>query len=545
RAFARGYPWTAVYPAAAFFVAVLAFNLFGEGLRRLVQDIGLSFNRLVNRYTLAAAVVLIWGLSWVQSSTGAIAFYKQQAGAFNRAQAVTHLNALTDPALDGRAVGTSGAERAADYIAQKFKEYGLQPGGQKSSYFFEVKRDFFTLTETPRLSFNGQSLAYRQEFAEIPTNFFNASDPKRGQLAVLGFGEQVFASAAFTGQRFPRAVVDLDLSGDTVLILQGGGALPNVLRQGTLYLTRDPADITRRDSLSAYSPAAPATIPLQGAPYFFVTEQAANKMLAPAGLSVAELLARQRQLGPDEVEVWRTGVTAASAMPGRVRQKIPARHVIGYWPGSDPDEDDKLIVVLAQYDGLGVDETGQLYPGANATAGNVAVMLELLRSWQQTGYQPRKTIVFVAYVGEGFDYGQLPSRRPDVERFISAKFGFAVAFTPEAFVFLNGLGAGAGDDLTLAAGGNLRLAQLFERAGKQVGVKTRRANEEFLLDVIFGGSQGVVTEDAPNITLQWTGAEATFGTPADTPEAIDPAKLEQSGRLLSLALLIMGREVNY
>jgi len=62
RAYARGYPWTALPPAAAFFLAILAFNLFGEGLRRLVQDVGLSFNRFVNRYTFAAMVVLVFGL---------------------------------------------------------------------------------------------------------------------------------------------------------------------------------------------------------------------------------------------------------------------------------------------------------------------------------------------------------------------------------------------------------------------------------------------------------------------------------------------------
>ena len=544
RVFARGYPWTALYPAGAFFFAILAFNLFGEGLRRLVQDIGLNFNRLANRYTLIAAIALVVGLNWVQNNTGAIAFYKQHAHAFDGAQAATHLQALTDPALEGRAIGTEGIDRAADYIAQKFKEYGLQPGGAKGTYFFEVKRDYFRLTETPTLRVNGEPLVYRQDFAEIPTTFFNASEPKSGELVVLGYGEQVFADTTFTGQKFPRAVLELDFSDKAVLLLGPGANLPNVLRQGTFYLTPDPMRLSRRDSLSAYSPDAPRYNPLRGSPFLWVSEAAANRMLAPAGLSVATLRERQRNLAPDEVQVWPTGVTVESALVGEVHKKVPVRHVIGYWPGTDENEDDKLIVVLAQYDGLGPDETGRLYPDAN-NAANIAAMLELLRSWHETGYQPRKTVIFVAYVGEGFDFGQIPSRRPNVERLISAKFGFATAFTPEAFVFLDGVGAGSGNDLTLAAGGNLRLAQLFENAGRQMGVRTRRANEEFALDIIFGGTGNVATEDAPTITLRWTGAEAITGTPADAPEAVDPGKIERSGRVLSLALLIMGREVNY
>lgn len=545
RTYARGYPWTAIYPALAFFAVILAFNLFGEGLRRLVQDIGLSFNKLVNRYTVLLAIILIWGLGWVQSNTGSIAFYKQQARAFDGAQAIQELSVLTDPALAGRAIGTPGADAAADYIAAKFKEYGLQPGGKKSTYFFDVKRDFFRLTQTPQLSFGGQPLVYRRDFAEMATSLFNGSEPKTGELVVLGAGEQVFAGTSFTGQQFPRQIAGLDFSNDAVLLLRTNAFLPNSERKGTFYLTQNPDVLRHRDSLSAYSPNAPRYDPMRGSPFFWVTESAADRMLASGGLSVAALRRQQDKLAPDEVKVWRTGVTINSAMVGEVQHKIPARHVIGYLPGTDTGLDDKLIVVLAQYDGLGVDESGVLYPSANETAGNVAVMLEMLRSWHESGYQPKKTIIFVAYVGEGFDYGQAPNRAPDVARFISGKFGFATAFTPEAFVYLNGLGAGSGNRLELGAGGNLRLAQLFERAAEQMGVKTERKNEDFSLDVIFGGTANVQTSDAPSITLNWAGAEETFGTPEDTAAAIDPAKLEKSGRAISLALLIMGRETNY
>ncbi len=545
RTYARGYPWTAIYPALAFFAVILAFNLFGEGLRRLVQDIGLSFNKLVNRYTVLAAIIFVWGLSWVQGNTGSIAFYKQQARAFNRAQAMQELSVLTDPALIGRALGTPGAETTADYIAAKFKEYGLQPGGKRSTYFFDVKREFFQLTQTPTLSFDGQPLVYRRDFAEMPTNLFNGSRQKSGELVVLGAGEQVFVGTTFTGIQFPRQIAKFDFSGNAVLLLKENAILPNKMRQGTFYLTDNPDVLIHRDSLSAYSPSAPRYDPMQGSPFFWVTEVAANKMLASAGLTLADLRREQAQLAPDDVKVWRTGVIVNSAMVGRVRKKVPARHVIGYLPGTDTNIDDKLIVVLAQYDGLGLDENGVLYPGANETAGNVAVMLEMLRSWHESGYQPKKTIIFVAYVGEGFDYGQAPNRAPDVARFISGKFGFATAFTPEAFVYLNGLGAGSGKNLELTAGGNIRLAQLFERAADQMGVGTQRTNEDFSLDVIFGGATNVATSDAPSIGLRWVGAEETFGTPDDTPDAIDPIKLEKSGQTISLALLIIGREVNY
>jgi hypothetical protein len=310
-------------------------------------------------------------------------------------------------------------------------------------------------------------------------------------------------------------------------------------------LTNDPADIYQRDSLSAYSTAAPARLPLRGGPFFYVSAVGADKLLAEANISVQQLLEQESNLGPSDVILAKTGVTVSTLLPGVIAERVPARHVIGYWPGHDENLDDNLIVVLTQYDGLGTDVRGQAYPGANETASGLAVMLELLRSWHEQEFQPKKTIIFVAYVGEGFDRNQFPNRVPDVERFISAKFGFAAAFTPEAFVFLDGVGAGDGHGLSLAAGGNIRLAQLFEESAQRMGVKTIRENEVLNLDAIFGGGNNTATEDAPTITLSWIGADQFEQTPADTPQAVDPVKLEKTGQTLSLALGIMSREVNY
>jgi len=76
--------------------------------------------------------------------------------------------------------------------------------------------------------------------------------------------------------------------------------------------------------------------------------------------------------------------------------------VIGHLPGvaglrGEAQLDQRAILVVAQYDGLGRDMQGTLYPGANDNASGVAMMLELIRAWNEMGYQPKKTFVFVAY----------------------------------------------------------------------------------------------------------------------------------------------------
>ena len=42
---------------------------------------------------------------------------------------------LTLPIMEGRGLGTAGLDRAAEYIARRFKEIGLVPAGDKNSYY--------------------------------------------------------------------------------------------------------------------------------------------------------------------------------------------------------------------------------------------------------------------------------------------------------------------------------------------------------------------------------------------------------------------------
>jgi len=78
-----------------------------------------------------------------------------------------------------------------------------------------------------------------------------------------------------------------------------------------------------------------------------------------------------------------------------VRQPIAARidNVIGIRRGGP-----EAILVSAHYDHLGVDETGQVYPGADDNASGAAVLLGLARV--AAGRRYRHTILFAAFGAE-------------------------------------------------------------------------------------------------------------------------------------------------
>ncbi len=63
---------------------------------------------------------------------------------FSRAAMTETIAALTDPAMEGRGAGTKGLEMAAEWIAGRFKAYGLQPGGDRGTYF-----QSFTIAKGP------------------------------------------------------------------------------------------------------------------------------------------------------------------------------------------------------------------------------------------------------------------------------------------------------------------------------------------------------------------------------------------------------------
>jgi hypothetical protein len=232
------------------------------------------------------------------------------------------------------------------------------------------------------------------------------------------------------------------------------------------------------------------------------------------------------------------------------------RHVIGHLPGrassiegalvaNTAKLDDHLIVVLAQYDSPPPDPEGVAYPASNDNASGVAVMLEAIRTLQETGYQPYKTFLFVAYSGEGLEGGGAFAPR-DVSRYLQAKQGFSGSFQVEAVLDLRGLGAGQGNGLVVSAGGSLRLANLVEAAAHQMGVKTRRAVEPVDISIVFEEkSLGEAGQEAPNVGLSWDGWEATSRMPTDSLEAISKDKLERAGRAVALALMILGRETQY
>lgn len=556
RTYARAYTWLAFYPTGAFFIAILGFNLFGEGVRRLIDSVGVRVARLVNKYTLTAALLMLAGFVWAQQNTGLMTYYRRQADTFSGQNALAHVRHLSDPMLNGRALGTPGLDEAAQIIAAEFETLGLQPAGQKLTYLYQRKRAYQRLDAVPQLVIDDDQPPplYRQDYAPFPSLYRNLGRAE-GNVRFIATGP--LNNNPTYNRAPPLALRGKDYSDDILLVLSAADvvSLLQTPHAGMLIVAGDESQVARNRTLYTRNP----TFGIYGtnrsrgqdSPKLWITEATANRLLARSGTTVDKLRLMADNLLEDEIIEFSTPGRVSMTMDGEVVEKTPAYHVLGYLPGTAGAGErsgllnSKLIMVVAPYDSPPLDPDGQPRLAANDNASGVAVMLEAIRTMQESGYQPYKTFLFVAYSAEGMEGGEVITT-PDPQKLLQAKRGFADTLELEAVVHLRGLGAGEGSGLALSTGGGQRLANLFESAARQAGVSTTRVDEVVDLGDVFdnnprrGGGQ-----DAPQIELSWQGWQSTGGTPADTPEAVSEDKLERAGKMLTLALMILGRETEY
>ena len=544
----RSYPWMAWYPGVAFFLAILTFNLLGEGLRRFLDESRINVGRLLNRYTAIAVGATVLGLVLLLRSATPIGVYRSVARQFDPERALADIRALSAPEFEGRETGTVGAKRAAEYVAQRMEEIGLFPAGDltptkgSNSFIQSLPIARPHLTAIPRLEILGQdqqvieALVYRKDFVENAVNL--PQHATTGPVVGLATG----ADPGSPG-RDPYLLGKKNLRDAVMIVVDPGEKRINYTSAaGTLIVSDDPGTLQRKQLF-----AEKETSQREG-PVMYITPALADRLLKTAGSSLAELKSMEQGLKPGEAAVTGTGATVNLAVPlitGFDQSPDEGYHnVIGFIPGTGAQMgsgggrglDSQVIMVAAYLDGLGVGPDGTLYPSANDNASGVAAMLEMARLLKESPYQPKKTIVFVAWSGGERQEGL------SVTNVMNAKIGFP-SLSVESVIEVSGLGAGDGKEVALGEGSSYRLTQLFQKAAGRLGVATttrgRGPHSGAEVATAFGG------RDALSLYISWNGSDRQAHTPADTWEAMDLEKLRKAGESTLLTLSVLSREVKY
>ena len=563
----RSYPWMAWYPGVAFFLAIVAFNVWGEGLRRFLAEGRININQLFNRYTVVAGGVVVVGLVWLLRSTTPLGVYRSQAKQFDAGRALEDVRVLASHEFQGRESGLPGADMAAEYIAARMKEIGLDPGGEGDTYVQAVPRSTYHLMEAPHLEILddqgnvAQALVYRKDFvAHAGPNI--AFGEGEGPIVGLTTGplpgaseEDIMSERALSldsvGDRSsmgdPYGLRNFDLYDKVILVREAEIGRVNVeAAVGALVVSDDPRVYQRKHLLGFSYGYLP--------PILYITPEVADSLLATVGSSLSDLDSMAAGLQPGEVAFTDPGVTVRleTVLEGDFATYEDLEEwefgthstVIGVIPGTGADMEvapgvllsDQAIIVSAYYDGVGMGIDGTLYPGANDNASGVAAMLEIARVLKKAPYPPKRTVVFVAWP-DGERYEGL-----SVSNVMNSRAGLR-SLTVEAVIELSGVGAGAGKEIALGQGSSYRLVKLFQEAANRVGASTttrgRGPHYGMRTDLGYGGRSALTAY------VHWDGSDRTAHTPQDSFEAIDPEKLEQVGQTTLLALTVVSRELEY
>jgi len=330
---------------------------------------------------------------------------------------------LSAPGLEGRGALTAGLDQAARFIAARFAALGLQPAGERGTFFQAVD---IPMPQRPsagtRLAIGSEGLALGRDF--LP-NAGTAATRAAGPLVFVGYGLIV------PGRRDDLAGVDLRGKvalclrpplGQRQLALPDGQALfgsvltAEVLKTavargavGVLFVDAEPAsggpagDGPKGDGSRTLEPLPAYTIEdVSSIASFHVRAAALDRWLAPSRTTVAELAAASRA----DARPWPSLSTWVSFAVVWEPPFVPGRNVIGLLPGRDPASAGEAVLVGAHYDHLGRGNEGGaldgagIHPGADDNASGTAALLAVAGALARTEPRPRRSILFVAFTGE-------------------------------------------------------------------------------------------------------------------------------------------------
>ncbi len=341
------------------------------------------------------------------------------APGFDPQRYLDHIKFLASEQLGGRGAGSPELDRAAEYIAVRFRRAGLESieGGNYAQAFdvtwnarlgpgnrlswtldgvveeLALHRDFVPLNFSAAGRFSGGVVfaGYGISAAEYDYDDYAGVDVRDKFVIVLRHEPQEFDQRSiFAGQTYTEHA---QLFSKTLNARLHGA-------KGVLYVNDIVSHGGRSGDLEKFiETVGPADV---GIPFVHLSADVAGRWLASAGKKLSDLQsAIDRDLRPRSFPLPPSLKVHLNVDVKHTRKQV--RNIAGYLPGKTAEH----IVIGAHYDHIGLGDqfsmapgmAGTVHPGADDNASGVAGLLELARWF---GGRPRlqRGILFVAFAGE-------------------------------------------------------------------------------------------------------------------------------------------------
>ncbi|CAN5118653.1 M20/M25/M40 family metallo-hydrolase [soil metagenome] len=350
-----------------------------------------------------------------------------------------HIGFLASDLLRGREPGTPGFDIAAAYVASRFTELGLKPGGDAGSYLQRVPLVGYRPAEQGEIKLSGAAggpvdLVFGEDYRPAASPTVTEVDLKGAPMVFVGFGVS-------SPEKGHDDYAGLDVKGKIVVALAGARMdYPNLSQERNYYLSprtkrQEAAKRGAIGFLTLNSPASERQVSFERANRTWQTwatswrtpqgtGPAIGAGAVPMGtISVKGAAKLFAGSGHTPEEIYDAAVSAAAnppafdlAVKADVRLKsetrtIESANVAGIIEGSDPKLRGEYVVMSAHLDHLGVaaNPTGPdaIYNGALDNAAGIATLLEVARGFMQDKVKPKRSVIILAVTGE--EKGELGS----------------------------------------------------------------------------------------------------------------------------------------
>lgn len=399
-----------------------------------------------------------------------------------------HVRYLASDELKGRGNGTPELDKAAEYIASQFKSSGLQPAGNKGTYFQE-----FLVTTGSQLG-PGNTLTldigHTPHVAALNKEFAPFGIGEKTEVS----GELVFAGYGISAEEFNYDdYKGLDITGKIVLVLaheprekdsgsrfngvqitphgQDNTKALNAKYRGALaiLIVQDPANHSEQTP-DIQPTAAGAQVDDLGICALRISRTLAQRLLDPLKKNLLDV---QKQIDQEIVPQSFPLPAQARVKMDVVRVRKEVRNVVALLPGRDRSVSDETVILGAHYDHLGLggrssmspSSVGEIHNGADDNASGTAGLIELAAALARDKPEPRRSYLFIAFAAEelGLNGSQHWTRNPtrSIEKSV-------------AMLNMDMIGRLSGNQIVMAGIGTSPVfPDLVKSAASQVGIEVK------------------------------------------------------------------------
>ena len=330
-----------------------------------------------------------------------------------------HLVVIASDEFEGRETGTPGNEKAANYIADQFKSFGL-PAFNKDSYFQDVVLNW-TMWEEANIYVNGTKYRQLWDFVSFPD--------KNKELDKFTTDEVIFLGYGIDDPKYSD-YKKTDVKGKVILIYKG----EPFDKKGNSHITGNSTLSDWSKNLDKKLEAAK----LHRAKAVLVIEDDIQKLLSEnrrflmgpqltlgeltdKNIKTANSLAIKTSIAKEIMgkqykkvikarkKIKKKGKPRSVSLPTQLEINMKKKertvrgvNVMGYIEGSDPKLKDEVVVISAHYDHLGK-RGNEVYNGADDNGSGTSTVIEVARAFSEAkklGNGPRRSILTLLVTGE-------------------------------------------------------------------------------------------------------------------------------------------------